>query len=204
LNSWTWQNAAAARGKDDLEHTFAATYQDSGYATNGSVHTLLFTGADRYDSGETTKVNTTPGVWLLHNPIDEGASGTFVIEGSGKATSATFNAAGAGYSVNNLLTVSGGTFATPAQFKVTAVNGTGGVTAVSLVAAGRYSIVPSNPAVATGGTGSGCKLSVVWLSPSRATHTNGDVLIVANFGTGGEAVPEDSAARLGLPIVPRN
>lgn len=77
------------------------------------------------------------------------------------ASSATKQAGGSGYSVNDVLTLSGGTSTTAAQFKVTTVSG-GAVTGLSLVTAGSYSVKPSNPVSVTGGGGSSCTLNVVW------------------------------------------
>ncbi len=79
------------------------------------------------------------------------------------ASSATIGAGGTGYTVGDLLTVSGGTFTTAAVFKVSTVSG-GAVTAVTLDTKGDYTATPSNPAATTGGTGTGCTLNVTWAS----------------------------------------
>lgn len=70
----------------------------------------------------------------------------------------TIGAAGATYSVNDVLTFVGGTFATAATYKATAVDGSGAVTALLLVDPGNYSVLPSSPAATTGGTGTGCTI----------------------------------------------
>lgn len=69
--------------------------------------------------------------------------------------------AGTGYSVNDILTVSGGTFTTAAQFKVTAVSG-GAISTLALQTAGLYTVLPSNAVTVTGGTGSGATITVTW------------------------------------------
>src|SRR5207253_1304929 len=60
------------------------------------------------------------------------------------AITATVTAAGSGYKVNDILNVLGGVFSTRAQLKVTSVNGTGGVTGVSIITAGAYITEPIN------------------------------------------------------------
>lgn len=76
------------------------------------------------------------------------------------AASAVVAAGGSGYTVNDTLTVSGGT-GTSATFNVDS-EAAGVVTAVSLVSAGRYTAVPANPASTTGGTGTLCTLTVTY------------------------------------------
>ncbi len=79
INTWGWKSGKP-NSKSDLEHGFAAAYQDEGYSTNGSVHTLLYVGADRYDNVG----SSTLGVWFLHNPIAKSGttSGGFVFKGT--------------------------------------------------------------------------------------------------------------------------
>ena len=74
---------------------------------------------------------------------------------------ADVTAGGTGYAVNDILTVSGGSFTTPAKFKVTAV-AAGIVTAVVNATVGAYSTGPGNPASTSGGSGSGCTLTINW------------------------------------------
>lgn len=83
-------------------------------------------------------------------------------------TSATINPAerGAGYQVNDILTITGGTVASggaPATVKVTQVNGSGGVEAVSIEHGGLYlptGLPPAANNAATGGSGSGVQLNL--------------------------------------------
>lgn len=67
-------------------------------------------------------------------------------------------AGGSSYSVSDVLTVSGGT-GTAATFEVTAVS-SGAVTAVKPVNIGAYTELPTNPASTTGGSGTGCTLTL--------------------------------------------
>lgn len=97
-----------------------------------------------------------------------------------EAVSATPSAGGSGYSVNDQLTVVGGTADTAAVFNVDTVS-SGVVTAVSLVTAGSYWVTPSNPVsttVAPAG-GSGCTLTVTW---QGATGQDKEVILKGNGG----------------------
>ena len=72
---------------------------------------------------------------------------------SGTVLSARVFNGGTGYTVGDVLTISGGSFTTAAVLTVATV-GTGGViTSVTLTNAGSYTSSPNNPATVTGGTG---------------------------------------------------
>jgi len=81
------------------------------------------------------------------------------------AESAVDAAAGGGtmYAVNDVLTVSGGKFTAAAKFKVTEV-ADGVVTKVALDTAGKYGIIPANPAATAGGAGTGCTLTITYVA----------------------------------------
>lgn len=81
---------------------------------------------------------------------------------AGAASSATINAAGTGYSVDDVLTLSGGEVNVAATFRVTSVGGSGEVTGIELVEQGSYHVTPSDPVSTTGGGGSGCTLDVTF------------------------------------------
>lgn len=78
--------------------------------------------------------------------------------GSGSVLSADIFNGGTGYSVGNVLTVSGGSPTTATQLTVTQVS-SGVITAVSVSTAGSYAYgtTPNNPASVTGGAGTGAK-----------------------------------------------
>jgi hypothetical protein len=88
------------------------------------------------------------------------ASITMAAGGSSAVTPAS---GGTGYTLNDTLTIVGGTNTLTAQFTVTAVSG-GVVTQVtrSNTNYGNYSVLPSSPVATTGGTGTGCTLNMVW------------------------------------------
>lgn len=97
--------------------------------------------------------------------------------------SATFNAysipitsGGTGYIVGDTLTLQGGTYTDQLQLTVSSVSA-GVITAVTALTLsfGIYSVIPTNPCAATGGTGSGATLSPTWTLRS---------LSITNAGSG--------------------
>jgi hypothetical protein len=88
---------------------------------------------------------------------------------------ATIGAGGTGYTVNDVLTIVGGTpTAGAATFTVTAVSG-GVITAASSTNFATYSVLPTNPVSVTGGTGSGATLNIFYgvsANPGSFTITN--------------------------------
>lgn len=86
--------------------------------------------------------------------------------GSSATVTGSGSSGGTGYSVNDILTLVGGTFTTAAQFKVTAVSG-GVITTLALQTAGLYTVLPSNPVAVTGGTGSNATLNVVFIGTAE-------------------------------------
>ena len=73
----------------------------------------------------------------------------------------TIDTPGTGYSVDDVLTISGGTSTTTARVKVTDVS-TGAVTAIEVNRAGVYTVIPTGHLSVTGGGGSGFKLDATW------------------------------------------
>jgi hypothetical protein len=69
---------------------------------------------------------------------------------------------GTGYTVGDVLTVAGGTATTAATVTVTAIGAGGVVSGLAVANAGAYSVEPAAPIGTTGGTGTGCTLSVNW------------------------------------------
>ena len=64
-------------------------------------------------------------------------------------------APGTGYAVGDILDVSGGTAAYPAQLIVTGVGAKGAITSVALYNPGEYAVLPTNPVATTATTGKG-------------------------------------------------
>lgn len=101
------------------------------------------------------------------------------------AASATVDAGGSGYAVNDTLTVVGGVVAvggSAATFNVDSVS-SGAVTAVSLVSAGEYEVPPSNAALTTndGSGNNACTLNVSY------SDVTGDRIVVLEGEAGGSA-----------------
>jgi hypothetical protein len=92
--------------------------------------------------------------------------------------SATIANGGTGYSVNDVVTLVGGTFVTVAsQFTVTSVSG-GVVTGITASVGANYTVFPTQPAATTGGTGTGLTLSNL----SGFVPSNG--FTITNAGSG--------------------
>lgn len=90
------------------------------------------------------------------------------------------SAGGTGYRVGDLLSVTGSA-TRPAVAYVSAVNtATGAVTAVAIDDAGLYAALPANPAATTGGSGSGCTLTLT--SASLTAFAAGQVVLASGFG----------------------
>jgi len=70
---------------------------------------------------------------------------------------------GAGYEVNDTVTLVGGTFTTAAVYTVTAVDGTGRPTRLRNTTPGSYTVLPAGPiSTTTSGSGTGLTLDVWW------------------------------------------
>jgi hypothetical protein len=82
------------------------------------------------------------------------------------------NSAGSGYTVNDTLTIVGGT-GTPCTLRVTTVNGSGGVTAASHLNFNNYTVLPAVPYSVTGGTGSGATFTSGWQVNAQAITNAG-------------------------------
>lgn len=95
--------------------------------------------------------------------------------------SAAVAVGGTGYAVNDVLTVSGGTFSSQATVRVATVDGGGAVTSVVVVNQGDYTTAPANPASTTGGSGTGCTLNLTFGSGERE-------IILEGSGSGSDEI----------------
>lgn len=98
---------------------------------------------------------------------------------AGAAQSATVSAGGTGYTVGDIITVTGGTGNVAATFRVVTAPA-GVVGTVAVVEQGSYATTPSNPASTSGGTGSGCTLTVTY-----GDGTSEAEIIMEGPGSGG-------------------
>lgn len=132
-----------------------------------------------------------------------------------EAVSAVVAAGGTGYTINDTLTLTGGTLGAlqaHAVFTATGVSG-GVVTAVSIVSNGGYETAPTNPVTVTGGTGTGCTLTVTFetafgaatdsIPSSLATATANTILddVSANATTATGATFARIFSRGEVPII---
>ena len=120
----------------------------------------------------------------------------------GSICSADLESGGAGYTVNDVLTVVGGT-GTSAVLKVTSVTGGGEITSFTTLNAGSYTSFPSSPVAVTGGTGTAATFNLTSAVSSASVGAGGtgysvdDVLIVVG-GVGIPAVLVVTAATAGV------
>jgi hypothetical protein len=84
-----------------------------------------------------------------------------------EAVSVAINAAGTGYTVGNTLDVVGGLGQIDAELTVTTVNGSGGITGVTISNAGQYTEIPANPVSVTGGSGSAATFNLTFDNPYK-------------------------------------
>lgn len=84
-----------------------------------------------------------------------------------QAVSVAINAAGTGYAVGNTLTVVGGLGQLDTELTVTTINGSGGVTGVTISNAGQYTEIPTNPVSVTGGAGSAATFNLTFDNPYK-------------------------------------
>jgi len=84
-----------------------------------------------------------------------------------EAVSVAINAAGTGYVVGNTLDVVGGLGQIDAELTVTTVNGSGGITGVTISNAGQYTEIPTNPVSVTGGSGSAATFNLTFDNPYK-------------------------------------
>ena len=116
------------------------TVNNGGVFTNENTLTLASYAGGVY--GPSTTAQTISGAGIFRN----------------KLPTATITAGGTGYVLGDVLTVSGGTYTSPAKFLVITVT-SGAVTAITALGNSNYSVLPTTPASTTGGTGSGCTLT---------------------------------------------
>lgn len=109
----------------------------------------------------------------------------------------TIAAGGTGYVLGDVLSLSGGTHTTTATVTVTAVS-SGAVTAVSVTQPGVYSATPSNPVSTTGGTGTGCTLTVTWGGGALAVNNGINVFTDAMYLARGTTEPVVALLNTGI------
>jgi hypothetical protein len=119
-------------------------------------------------SGSGSNVVFNSGLYFLGGTNSTTASNFPVTGGSinqTTVTAAAISTTGTGYKKNDTLTVSGGTFVSATTFRVSTVNGSGAITAFTVTSGAYTTSTPANPAVVTGGNGTGAKFTVTYAVP---------------------------------------
>lgn len=126
-------------------------------------------------------VSDSIGQYALHGGAGEGQAGTGGMSLNAD-TPPTISVAGAGYSVGDVLSLSGGTTVYQVgQIKVLTVGGAGEVTSIEINGwpndpkPGSYEISPASPNLVTGGTGTGCQIAFPAAPRSIYHRANGEV-----------------------------
>jgi hypothetical protein len=132
-------------------------------------------------SGAATTGGTGTGLTLNTTNASNGWVAQRTLQLAGCAQSAVIAAGGTGYTVGDTLTVSGGTAYAAATFRVLTAPG-GVVATVGLLNGGDYVATPGNPAATTGGTGTGCTLTVTYGTAGSGTERE---FIAKGTGLGG-------------------
>ena len=127
-----------------------------------------------------------------------------------EATAVTITAAGTGYAVGNTLLVNGGIDVFPTELTVTTVNGSGGITGITITNAGSYTTPPTNPASVTGGAGSSATFTLTYVQPYKfwvhevgTDEIDGTVVnpILSYFETGDMSLPVQSQTNKALQVL---
>lgn len=124
--------------------------------------------------------------------VADGVGATFQVAMAGNT--ATPNAGGTGYVVNDTIVLTGGTHTVPVTLTVDAVAAGGVVTASSVTVGGSYTVLPSNPVsqATTSGVGTGATFDLDWGIVSINVLTAGsgyeETSVVTISDTGGADV----------------
>jgi hypothetical protein len=84
-----------------------------------------------------------------------------------QAVGVAINAAGTGYTAGDTLDVVGGLGQIDTELTVTTVNGSGGITGITISNAGQYAEIPANPVSVTGGSGSAATFNLTFDNPYK-------------------------------------
>jgi hypothetical protein len=166
----------SAQGSDT---NIAATFQSKG---TGAINLAPgSSGVNISNGGTVTAITRTapgsgytsfPAVAISAPTTAGGVQATVSVTAMLAGNPTTVQAGGTGYTVNDTLTVVGGTpTALAATYTVTAVSA-GVVTAVTALNFASYSALPTNPVSVTGGTGTGATLNLTYGVTASFTITN--------------------------------
>lgn len=100
-------------------------------------------------------------------------------------TAASINAGGTGYTVGDVLIVSGGTSHSAAKLRVTTIGGGGAITGIVVQEGGAYTVNPTNPVSVTGGTGTTATFNLTLASNGWTQMRRSQQAASATVGAGG-------------------
>lgn len=153
-SAWISKNSAIT----GTGYTYAAGLQTMGTlaATTASISAVQVVDGGVFTTKPTLTVAAPPsGVTAIAAVATMGLS---TRQGYGVRAIVT---GGSGYVAGNVLTVSGGT-GTPPTIHVDTVDGSGAVLTATVQSQGSLSVLPSNPASVTGGSGTGATFTLNW------------------------------------------
>lgn len=135
----------------------------AGTVTNTTLRAGYLSGGQFEFVGYMSSVSAgTCGAQASINGVTQGGSAVSVSASQG-VVSALPVAGGTGYTVNDTLTVTGGTSTSAATLKVATVDGSGRVLSVTVLnQISRYTVQPTDPVAVTGGTGTGATFNLGW------------------------------------------
>jgi len=128
-------------------------------SANSVEERFTFTSAVQSPTGEGLPLSS---IYLYEDLTTQ--SITYSSQSNAQLKNALPIAAGTGYVVDDILTLTGGTFSTVGTIKVLTVGGGGDILTTSLNSAGSYTILPSDPVAHTGGTGTGATFDATFES----------------------------------------
>jgi hypothetical protein len=164
--------------------------------SNGGTVTAITRTAG--GSGYTTAITAT-----LSAPTTAGGVQATANAYAGSITAAV-TSGGTGYTLNDVITVVGGTGIQAQAYTVSAVSG-GVITAVTVQSFGQYTALPTNPVSVTGGTGSGATFTLSnWSMTSIAVNNAGSGYVeqptVTFSGGGGSGAAAYAVVGTNLPV----
>jgi hypothetical protein len=152
-DNWTWASTSKPFSSpgfsvNGLGGAFASSVTTPSIGAMGGVASLAVGSTGSYSFIPTVNIAAPP----------SGGSQASAAVATMKLSQWTIGSAGTGYSVNDVLTLAGGTCSTQPQIRVTSVSG-GAITGTTGNAGGLCSSPNFGPITLTGGTGSGATLS---------------------------------------------
>lgn len=166
----TITSGGAAFASPSASITDTGALYGNGLTVNGTVRaqTATLTGVTVVDGGEYLLDPAQKPTFTITAPPSGGTTATITTATMGGVSIKRFGATGRNYAVNDILTLTGGTGTAP-TLKVTSVDGSGGITGLTVQSNGALTAAPANPVAFTGGSGTGGSLNIVWTNAGTFT-----------------------------------